>query len=383
MWVWMAVLLACSGPGEQDEEREKPTVVTVVKVSEATEGDVIDVLTTTSVVEAEREADVVPLTQGRVLSIHAGEGDLVKQGDLLAVLESVSLSAGAERSRAEVARLDRQVNDMRRLRERGAVSQRELDDLEFQLQTARTNAREASRSYGQMRLTAPFDGVVARRDVKVGELATGAAFRVVDMSAMRVVVDLPERDVSRVEVGQPVLLESAYDTELVARGLLTRVSPIIDATTGTFRATVELQEGDLRPGQFVNAHIEVDRHRDVLTVPRDALVWEDGKPVVFVMVPAPEEEDGEADAEDGADAGSADPGFVAERQALEIGLLDENGAEVISGVEKGAEVVVVGQSNLKDGARIRAVEDAGDAGPAGLSERTQVDDPAASGQDAG
>ncbi len=384
MWVWLAVLLACSGPGEEQGKGETPDVVTVVKVAEAGEGDVIDVLTTTSVVEAEREADVVPLTSGRVLSIHAGEGDMVERGDLLAVLESVSLSAGAERARAEVARLDRQVKDMQRLRERGAVSKRELEDLEFQLQTARTNAREASRSYGQMRLTAPFDGVVARRDIKVGQLATNAAFRVVDMSAMRVVVDLPERDVARVEVGQPVILESAYDPDLVGRGIVTRVSPVIDATTGTFRATIELQEGALRPGQFVNAHIEVDRHRDVLTVPRDALVWEDGKPVVFVMVPAPEEEDEDEDGEAADESEEpGEPGFIAERQSLEIGLLDEDGAEVLDGVEKGAEVVVVGQANLKDGARIRAVEDAGDPEPEGLSERTPVEDPAPTGKDAG
>jgi membrane fusion protein (multidrug efflux system) len=377
MWVWMAVLLACGKPGESGKERDTPAVVTVVSVSDATEGDVVDVLTTTSVVEAEREADVVPITAGRVLSIHAGEGDAVERGDLLAVLESVSLSAGADRARAEVARLSRQVEDMRRLRERGAVSERELEDLEYQLQTARTNAREASRSYGQMRLTAPFDGVVARRDVKVGELASGAAFRVVDMSAMRVVVDLPERDVARVQVGQPVLLESAYDPDLVGKGIVTRVSPVIDATTGTFRATIELQEGALRPGQFVNAHIEVDRHRDVLTVPRDALVWEDGKPVVFVMVPAPEDE-----TDDGASDGG-DPGFVAARTSIQIGLLDENAAEVLDGVESGAEVVVVGQSNLKDGARIRAVEDSGGADPSGLSERTPVDDAATPGKDAG
>ncbi|MEZ4321547.1 MAG: efflux RND transporter periplasmic adaptor subunit [Myxococcota bacterium] len=356
MWVLIWGLMACSGSSDGDDSEDTPVPVTVVRTEDVREGAVTDVLSTTSVVEAERAADIVPIAPGVVLSIHADDGDPVKRGDLLAVLESVSLSAGAERSRAEVGRLQKQVEDMKKLASRGAVSARELEDLEYQLQAAKTNAREAQRSFGQTRLTAPFDGVVARRDVKVGQLANSTAFRIVDLGTLKVVVDLPERDVGRVQVGQRVKLESAYDPEIRGEGTVTRLSPVIDATTGTFRATVEVTDGSLRPGQFVNTRIEVDRHDGVTVVPREALMWEDGRPVVFVMVPAPppEPEEGE---EAPKPEPSGDPGFVASRKPLEIGLLDDDGVEVLSGVASGDAVITVGQSNLKDGARVRAVED--------------------------
>ena len=350
MWLMVWALLACSGSLGDNEADEPIVAVTVVAVQAVQSGEVTDRLSTTSVVEAERAADVIPISPGVVLSIHADDGDVVKRGDLLAILDNVSLSAGAERSRADVARLEKQLIDMQKLHQSGAVSRRDLDDLEYQLQTARTNAREARRSFGQTRLTAPFDGVVARRNVKIGQLANSSAFQIVDLSALKVVVDLPERDVGRVAVGQRVQLESAYDPELRGEGRVTRISPVIDATTGTFRATVEVQEGALRPGQFVNTRIEVDRRSGVPVVPRDALLWVDGRPVVFVMIPASPPEEAEV---------GEDPGFVAARKLLEIGLLDDEGAEVLSGVALGDEVIVIGQSNLKDGARVRAAEDAG------------------------
>jgi membrane fusion protein (multidrug efflux system) len=353
MWFLLAAILlvGCGGSSDDDSDAAEVVPVTVVAVETVARGSVADRLTTTSVVEAERSADVVPLSPGLVLSVHADDGDRVRRGDLLAVLESVSLSAGAERSRAEVGRLERRVAEMRALTARGAVSARELEDLEYQLQSARTTASEASRSFGQTRLTAPFDGVVARRDVKVGEIASQRAFQIVDLAETKVVVDLPERDVGRVAVGQPVRLESAYDEELQGRGRVVRVAPVIDASTGTFRVTVAVEDGQqLRPGQFVNVHLEVDRHDDVLVVPRRALIWEDGKPVVFAMVPAPPPEPGAVVPED------ASPGHVAARTVIQIGLVDEDGVEVTSGLDEGAQVVVIGQSNLKDGARVRASE---------------------------
>lgn len=347
----VALLLACSGGDGDDKEEDAARPVTVVNVQSADRGAVVDRLVTTAVVEARRSADLVPVTPGTVVSVHADDGDPVQRGDLLAILESVSLQAGADRSRAEVGRLDAQLRDTERLHAQGAVSQRDLDDLRYQLKAARVNAREASRSFGQTRLTAPFDGVVARRDVKVGELATSStpAFQVVDLGSLLVRVDLPERDVGRVGPGQPVRLISAYDEEIRGAGVVDRVAPVIDPSTGTFRVTVEVDDDQpLRPGQFVKVELEVDRHDDVLTVPRKAVLWEDGRAHVFVMT------DPEPPAADAEEQDDAPDGPVAARRTLQVGLMDDTHVEVLGGLEVGEQVVVVGQSNLKEGASIRA-----------------------------
>ena len=393
MRCWVAIILlllaACSGGGREgggygarsDFGKEKVEVVTLVLVDDVSLGEVADNLSSSAIIESESAADIIPSTSGVVLSLHKDEGDSVRKGDLLAVLENVSLDAGAERSRAELTRVQQQYDEMAQLASRGAVSDRELEDLAYQLQTAKTSAREASRSFGQTRLTAPFDGVVAARDVRVGELASGStvAFRVVDLEHLRAVTTLPERDLKRVALGQGARLTSAYDDESSATGSVVRLAPVIDATSGTFRVTIQLDHQEtLRPGQFVTVDLEVDRRRDVVVVPKGALVYEDGIPVVYRFIPEPEkggeqaEEDEEASEEEpwyaglaamfgGEDADSEEEGaeeettepFVAERVSVKLGLVDDDFAEVIEGVSEGDRVIVVGQSHLRDGARVR------------------------------
>ncbi len=378
------LLVACSGGdgGGEGKQGPPPEPVSVVEVQEVVRGSVGDTLTASAVVESEASASLMPEATGVVTSLHADEGDAVTKGQLLAVLENVSLNTGAAKASAEVARLQAQVQRTRELFQQGAVSARDLEDAEHQLRTARLTMREASAGYGTTRIVAPFDGVVARRDLRVGELATSAtaAFQVVDLDRLRVVASLPERELGRVRAGQPARLVSAYDSEVASTGVVARVAPVVDSASGTFRVTVQVEPGQtaLRPGQFVSVVVEVGRHDEVLVVPKKAVVYEDGVPVVYTVVDAPEpdEEEEGADAEEegsnswwpfgGADAEEpvaeadeeADDSekLVAERHVVELGLVDDRFGEIERGVELGDDVVTVGQSHLRDGARVRPTQ---------------------------
>ena len=379
--VLLVVLTACGSPPDgADKPNDKdPAVdpITVVEVAHSDQGSVAEVLIASAVVDSEASADLVPEATGVVREILKDEGDPVSRGDVLAILDNVSLGTGAARASAEVSRLEAQVAEAKELMSRGAVSAREVSDLEHQLRTARLSSREASSSYGSTRLSAPFDGVVAMRDVHVGELATSAkaAFQVVDPTRLRVVASLPERDLGRVALDQPARLVSAYDDEVWTTGTVSRISPVVDASSGTFRVTVAVSDpGKLRPGQFVSVRIEVDRHDDVLVVPKQAVLYEDGVPVVYLVGPAPEDED-EADDEDeaktersgGCSGGSADDGdeaddessedagpeLVATRTPVDLGLVDDAWAEILDGIGPKAEIITVGHSHLRDGGRVR------------------------------
>jgi membrane fusion protein (multidrug efflux system) len=311
-----------------------------------------------------------------VLKVLRDDGDKVRKGDVLAILENVSLDANAQRAAAELAKQEAETEKQRSLFAKGAISEKELADAEYLLKSAQTSALEAKHSFGETKLRAPFDGVVAAREVRVGETASGGqrAFQVVDLNRLRVVASLPERDMGRVRLGQTVRLVSAYDAERKGEGTVVRLSPIVDATSGTFRVTIALapDQSVLRPGQFVEVNIEVDRRVDVLTVPRPAVVYEDGLPVVFHMVEPPPPEEKEAsdekeeaetswwakkDEDEDDDASELDiPKKSAKRMSIELGLVDDTSAEVLSGIAQGDLIVVIGQSNLKDGASIRTPE---------------------------
>lgn len=336
---------------------------TVVEVEDVAPGSVGDRLTSSAVVESEAMADLYPVTSGIVQEILVDEGDPVRRDQVLAVVDNASAEAGSARSRAEVERLSADVARLESLYSQGAVSSREVEEARYSLRTARASARESGALLGQTRIKSPIDGVVAVREIRVGELASSGtrAFQVVDLDRLRVVASLPERDLPRVAIGQPVKLVSAYDPSVFTSGSVSRISPVVDSASGTFRVTVDLstEQTVLRPGQFVSVEIEVARHEGVLVVPREAVVYEDGVSVVYRMVPAPEKEpdsDSEA-AETEADSerprAPSGPRFVAERAVVEVGLMDDELAELTEGVSAGDRVVVVGQSNLRDGAAIR------------------------------
>lgn len=363
--ILLAALVACGG--DDKEARRKPAVpVTVVQAAEVVTGEVSDALLASATIEAEAMADLSPVASGMVIEVARDVGDKVRKGELLAVIENANLDASQQVTASEVRSIGQRLEEMERLFAQGAVSSRDLEDLRQQFTTSQIRAQEASRSAGETRLVAPFTGVVAARDVKVGELASSAkrAFQVVDLSTLRVRAKLPERDLGRVRVGQTARLVSAYDEARTATATVTRISPVVEVTSGTFEVllTVDPSQDALRPGQYVSVELQVDRHEGVVVIPRDAIVWDHGQPVAFRMEPAPpepvdtdttEEEEPEADDTDKKPEVDTGPRLIARRVELALGLMDARSAEVTSGLTLGDRIIVIGQMGLKDGARVR------------------------------
>lgn len=360
----------------------------LVEVAAVETASVADYLETTGTIESEAQADVAPEATGVVTQIAVEEGDNVRRGQLLAVIQNPSLDAGADRAIIELERAKQDLDRARALHQQGAISDSELRTSEIGYRTAAASADEARRTRGFTRITSPVEGTVAVREIRLGELASSAsrAFQVVDLDRLRVIVQLPEKDLGRVQVGQHARLSSAYDDDTAASGQVARISPVVDPASGTVRVTVNVDPGQesLRPGQFVKVRLEVDRHESVMTIPRRGLVWEDGEPIAWVVTDAPPEEPKEEEADEeqdedegglfsgwfGGDAESEEkedepkktlndnyPRRVVERRPLEIGFEDPERVEVNVGLSLGEPVVVVGNANLRDGAAVRLPED--------------------------
>ena len=386
------------GGGEGGDEAPPPDPRTLVEAVEVSVGAVGEYVVSSAVVESEAAVDLLPETSGVVTSVRVEEGDAVRKGQVLAVIENPNLEATMERAQAELERVEQTYGEIQRLREANAVSERELLDAHHALVSARTTYDEAQRMGATTRLVSPIDGHVATRTIKFGQLVSSAvpAFRVVDLSELRVVAQLPERDLARIRVGQPAQLVPVYDEELVVPGEVLRLSPVVDSQTGTFRVTVA-PVGDhlaLRPGQFVSVRIQVDHHEDTLVLPRRAVLYDRGEPYVFRIIEAPEEDEPEDEEDDeGEDeAEEQEGGFLAgikakfaeiqekmaqaqgmgggeedeelpgpKRQAakveIELGFLEVETVEVIGGLEVGDMVVSLGHEALRDEARVRLPED--------------------------
>ena len=404
--------LACSGGGGPPDgdfgDEDEETVVdprTLIEVGAVETGTVGDFLVSNGTVESEAQADLVPETTGTVIAIKAEEGDTVRKGQVLAVIDNATLDAALARAEAEATKALAELDKIRSLHDQGVVSDRDLQDAEFAEAAARTALAEARSTQGHTRLVSPINGTVAVRQIEYGEVAGGQlAFQVVDLTRLRVVIRLPERDLARLSVGQSATLTSVYDDEATVSAHVERIAPTVDPTSGTVRVTVALDEpeaGVLRPGQFVSVRVEVGRHDDVMTVPRTSLFYEEGEPLVFrVRVeepPDPEEDEDEDEEGEGEDD---EPGFlarffddgeeadeeeeedpvpgpyrVARKVSVTLGYEDDDYAEITEGLELGDEVVTVGKANLRDEGRVRLESDPPMPDPQDDNEGDEGDEP--------
>ena len=213
--------LACSGGGGPPDgdfgDEGEETVVdprTLIEVGTVETGTVGDFLVSNGTVESEAQADLVPETTGTVIAIKAEEGDTVRKGQVLAVIDNATLDAALARAEAEATKALAELDKIRSLHDQGVLSDRDLQDAEFAEAAARTALAEARSTQGHTRLVSPINGTVAVRQIEYGEVAGGQlAFQVVDLSKLRVVIRLPERDLTRLSVGQSATLTSVYDDD--------------------------------------------------------------------------------------------------------------------------------------------------------------------------
>ena len=149
------------------------------------------------------------------------------------------------------------------------------------------------------------------------------------------VVHIPERETSRIRNGQRAYLTTENLSDMRFESRIKRVSPAVDAESGTFKVTVGVNDPNdrLRPGMFVSVHIVTETHNNALLIPKSAVVYDNGLPHAFFV-----EQD-----------------TLARRVLLDKGFSNENYMEVLSSVSENDQVIVVGQNGLKDGTRIKIV----------------------------
>lgn len=344
----MLMALPLSGCGEgkaEDEAKKKDEPSIPVEVGSARIGAIDAAYRGTATLEAEDEATVNAKTGGVIEQIMVEEGDTVKAGQILAQLET-------DRLRLEVARakatLDKLVQDFKRnesVYQRNLVSREAYERTKFELDGARAAYDLASLALQESSIRSPFDGVVSLRHIKVGNMIqmNSPAFRVTRMASLQAHIYVPERDIHKLAAGQPAVLAVDAWPDKQFSGHILRVNPVVDASTGTVKVTLAMaaNQPELKPGMFGRVEIRYDRREQALLIPQDAVLTEDAAQSVFVVA------DGRA-----------------QRRPIRTGYSDAENYEVLEGLKAGEQVVTIGQSSLKDGARVEVVVPGKPATPA-------------------
>ena len=257
-------------------------------------------VTGTITYDANRVTHVGARTPGRVVALNVDLGRRVDAGQILVELESAEvgqLRAEAQRSEALLRIATENYNRERRLEERGISSRKELLEAEADVRRAEAELRSARDQLsvlgashgtgGHFDVGAPFAGTIVARNVSLGQMASDAdtLFTIANLSRVWVELDIFERDLSRVKVGQAVSVSTEAFTNRTFPGRIVYLGDILDPAKRTVRARVEVVNGDgaLRPGMFAKASIRVGGEGVVAaSVPQLAVQEFEGKRVVFI-----------------------------------------------------------------------------------------------------
>jgi RND family efflux transporter MFP subunit len=239
---------------------------------------------------------------------------------------------------------------------RNLTSQAEFDNARALAASSRAQYRSAVAAYTQsaqnMRYTevrAPVSGYISKRNLAVGDIAGGgqALFELSNSGGYEVRLFLTMADWSNVKVGQSVELRLSNATESGASGVVTRIAPQLDATTGLGEVVITLtnRSAAVQPGALVEARINVQTKSGVVVIPRSSLV----ENVQTVIQP----ESNVIRLERTYAAFVTQGDTIALRRTLQLGVQQGDRIEILSGLEPGDKLIITGQSGLEDGAKIK------------------------------
>jgi membrane fusion protein (multidrug efflux system) len=359
----LAVLVGCGSPPENGESREStperhamgkgkgmskgrrgmpgagsqvrvPVVAGVVSV-----GDMEAFLDASSTLEAEETVEVVSQATGVVAEVLAEEGDRFAKGRMLARLAYEELELAERRAQSELERLKADFARAEKLRSEAMIPEEDFQQVSFDLARADLDWQQKKLELQRTMILSPISGTVAGRMIRIGDLVreNEVVFSVVDFDSLVAPVFVPEKYLSDIRTGQKALLRPQALGGREMAGSVLRISPVVDSRSGTVRVVVAPESpAGLRPGMFASVQLVLDRHEGVVVVPRKAILYEDEAPHVFVIAEG-----------------------RASRRSLELGYEDQENAEVVSGLEAGETVVLIGQSALKEGSMVAAEDESG------------------------
>lgn len=333
----MLVAKNAGGNGKEGKDKEKEgPLASPVELTEVRRGNIDTFLETTTTLEARNSATLVSRAAGQVIDVLAEEGQWVNKGDVLAKLDDTEKRLAVERTQLGYEVAQRELERGQQLQSKDYLSEKELDDLELELRNADVALQQARYELSQTRLVAPFSGRVTRRSINLGEHVTVGqpCYEMVDFDPLRARLYFPERDLSRVRVGQEAELTMDTHPGEVFKAVVSVVNPVVDKSNGTFRVTLELPNkgGMLRPGTFTRVRLRTGSFENTLLLPRRGVMTEDGEAFVYVA-----------------------NGDSVNKVPITLGAIEHDTAQVLTGLDEGDSVVTVGQGGLKPGAKIKAV----------------------------
>lgn len=321
---------------QNDLEKSDDNDSVPVQIIHPRYGDISSFLLFSSNIDSEKMVDIYPMTTGIIEAINHDEGDPVKKGDILAVLDDREASINEQKARINFQQFKMEFTRQEEIFNKHLISKEDYERMKYNLEKARLDWEQRRLLLSYTRIKTPISGVVNKRYIKVGNKInmTQLAFSVIQDREKIAVVNIPEQEKPHIFTGQRALITAGSQP---VPGSVKRISPAIDPESGTFKVTLQVKDDTnlLAVGQFVNVKIVKKVHQNALLLAKEALIYEGGKVYVFIL----------------------DDKVRARKKEITVGFDDGSRVEVVKGLSGDNErVVTAGKSSLKENAQVKIVE---------------------------
>ena len=325
-------------PKEEVEGKALPTVTCI----SMEKGDIAVKEELLGEISAKEQFRLLSKISGEVLEIDKENGSEVKKGERIALLDNqkqvdaAKYSLEQAKAQAEVARDSR--DRLATLKESGDISVQDFEAADAQAKAAEAQLKAAKLNYDTQvefsEITAPSDGILQNSILVKGafipqgtQLAT-----LMGAGAQQVLFSVTEDLVKNLSVGQSIMLEKGKESY---PGTITEISSVLLPETGLFPVKAEVENTDFPEGSKAKISLTKDSRSSVNILPLNVLYYENGEAYVYVF--------------EGTDGSEG----LLRKKKVELGLSDEESAEILSGLSEEDKVVSSWNNEMFDGAKVR------------------------------
>jgi membrane fusion protein, multidrug efflux system len=331
VWAGAAALLAGCGHGGGQAGGYPPVQVVAVA---AKRQPVSENLSLVGTVAADEQVEIRSEIDGTVQDIKFEEGKPVEKGQLLIQLDSTKLSAAEAETEAQFKLTDQNFNRMKTLQKDNVMAQQEYDAAAAAYEASRATLERRRRELADTQVVAPFAGVMGSRLVSPGQVINKDAVlsSLVALDPVKIEVNVPERFLSQMQVGQKIEVKVAAYGDEKFKGEVYFIAPQVDLDTRTVLVKAKIPNPDfrLKPGMFASLDLTLKVREDAVVIPEAALILNGDTVGVFIV----------------------DDKQTAQMRMVKTGLRMEGQVEIIDGLKGGEKVIVEGYQKTQPGAPV-------------------------------
>lgn len=283
-----------------------------------------------------KDVNIASESAGKITRIYFKMGDYVAQGKVLAEIDDTYKRLAYENAKLNFDKYKEDIARYEVLRKGEAVSETQYRDIKLAYENASIQLQNAKKQWDDCKVTAPFSGYITSKNVEQGAFVNAGTIiaGISDINELKVVLEVSETDAYQLKDGQPVEVTSDVQSSTTFNG---KIRTISQKATASHTYPVEVMianngKNKLKAGTYVNVIINTSNDGEALMIPRNAIISSVKDPSVYVV-----------------------NNNVARMVKINTGRSFDTDIEVLGGISRGDKVVVDGQINLSDGAKVSVI----------------------------